>query len=995
MERVGMERMWRSLGLNLGRYWYLVLGAVVVITGVLAIGATQIEFATGQDSYLNEDSQEAIDNVDFQDEFGGEAVILLFTAEDGVIIPDLFTDANRAELARLEEELRAIPEVSSVITPLTSTLFSSRIIDEGIGTSGLRHALEDDPDEESKAIRNEDLSTTLFRLGAAGEADLGNRDWLEFLLYDNTGFVRDGTEVSGPEPADRTIRKSLRSTYPDQQTAVGGVVIEGNADLDTLSSATEQVLEIMNTAELEGWTAITTGSPVFLKDINDYLQGGMLTLGAAALALMALVLLVAFPVRWRLLPLLAVVIAVAWTFSLLGFIGIDLSLVTISGLPILIGLGVDFAIQVHNRVEEEVVLDREDHPMRETLANLGPPLTVATIAAVVAFLVLQISLVPMIRDFGVMLAIGIVIILVVGIVVPTAILGIREYRARTTSLTEPTRIERAIVKLGGLPQKAVVPVMVLAVGVLIAGIALEDQFEIQSDPVKWVNQDTQTVRDLDTLKDETNFESTLGILIRANNVNAQPVADMLAGFVAEWDSEDEPRVANSSSMVSTMTKIINIDGANPVPPRAEDLEALIAVMPPDIERALVSEDRTATQVNFRLAPAPLANDAELVDEIQADLERRIAALDLPADSILLEGLEADEPAVRAVPAGLAVVGVGLLENLSANRAVLTYLALVVAGLWLLLRHRSAIRALLAMVPVLLAVGTSSVIVAALGLTLSPLTTVSGPLVIATCTEFSVLILGRYIEERQRGLSPQAATDKASARTGRAFFTSALTTIFGFGVLVFSALPLLSDFGLIVTMNVAVALLSALVVMPPLLVWADDRGLVGIEPRATERESLGVVLADKPRPGMLLGAGALVAVGLVLFLGADTEEGDAATVEFTAVALPTTTTTTTTTTMPDPDEPPEEIDVSQFGTDPPTEFVPSVLYTLLTGAGADPQRSVCTGSILGDRVDLDALVVALNPPEYPDDALVPVIQAALDCGIEQATVDAAITAARGG
>ena len=57
--------------------------------------------------------------------------------------------------------------------------------------------------------------------------------------------------------------------------------------------------------------------------------------------------------------MLSVIVGVLWSFSLLGIIGIDLSLVTISGLPILIGVGIDFAIQVHNRVEEEVVLDKE------------------------------------------------------------------------------------------------------------------------------------------------------------------------------------------------------------------------------------------------------------------------------------------------------------------------------------------------------------------------------------------------------------------------------------------------------------------------------------------------------------------------------------------------------------------------------------------------------------------------------------------------------------
>ena len=136
----------------------------------------------------------------------------------------------------------------------------------------------------------------------------------------------------------------------------------------------------------------------------------------------------------------------------------------------------------------------------------------------------------------------------------------------------------------------------------------------------------------------------------------------------------------------------------------------------------------------------------LVDELKDDLDARIAALDPAADSILLEGLPAGQPPVSATPAGLATVGIGLLENLSSNRAELTYLALCLAGLWLVLRLRSLSRALLALVPVFLAVGTSSLIVALLGIQLSPLTTVSGPLVIATCTEFSVLIFGRYLEE---------------------------------------------------------------------------------------------------------------------------------------------------------------------------------------------------------------------------------------------------------
>ena len=97
--------------------------------------------------------------------------------------------------------------------------------------------------------------------------------------------------------------------------------------------------------------------------------------------------------------------------------------------------------------------------------------------------------------------------------------------------------------------------------------------------------------------------------------------------------------------------------------------------------------------------------------------------------------------MRAVPAGLATVGIGLLENLSANRAALTYLALASPALFLVLRFRSLARAAArarAGLP-----GRRGVVVdrRSRRLELSPLTTVAGPLVIAVCTEFSVLILG--------------------------------------------------------------------------------------------------------------------------------------------------------------------------------------------------------------------------------------------------------------
>jgi predicted RND superfamily exporter protein len=50
--------------------------------------------------------------------------------------------------------------------------------------------------------------------------------------------------------------------------------------------------------------------------------------------------------------------------------------------------------------------------------------------------------------------------------------------------------------------------------------------------------------------------------------------------------------------------------------------------------------------------------------------------------------------------------------------------------------------------------------------------------------------------------------------------SGLTLMGGFAVMAASPMPLLQDFGVVVAIDVLIALLSALVIMPPLLRWTD-------------------------------------------------------------------------------------------------------------------------------------------------------------------------------
>ena len=70
-----MQRFWSVLAVTLGKRAGLVSVIGLLVTIVLGLGITQLEFATGQDSYLNKDDRVYTDNVEYQDLFGGQAML--------------------------------------------------------------------------------------------------------------------------------------------------------------------------------------------------------------------------------------------------------------------------------------------------------------------------------------------------------------------------------------------------------------------------------------------------------------------------------------------------------------------------------------------------------------------------------------------------------------------------------------------------------------------------------------------------------------------------------------------------------------------------------------------------------------------------------------------------------------------------------------------------------------------------------------------------------
>ncbi|HVN50988.1 MAG TPA: MMPL family transporter, partial [Acidimicrobiales bacterium] len=619
--------------------------------------------------------------------------------------------------------------------------------------------------------------------------------------------------------------------------------------LDAQSDAANFVRDTAKKYHFDGATLVATGAPALLQNINAYLKGGMLLLGAIAAAVMVLILLVLFDVRWRLLPLAVIAVGLIWAFGLAGYLHIPLTLATIAGLPVMLGVGIDYAIQMHARVEEEVIVNKAEHPIQETARNLCPALLVVTFDAVFAFAALWFAKVPMIRQFGALLAVGIVMICLCSILFPLAALGIREYRSPTkrTVSKRSEALGRIVVRLGDLPKGAAVPLIVVSLVIFFGGILVEGKLTLQTDPVQWVNPHSQVIHDIHALEKGTGSANEFGVFVQAPDVFADDVVTTVDLFTYHALQANRSKLATATSIVATMSDLINdVPGAGHVVPTGDEVLDAYTVAPHDIQLSSATSDAHAMNIVFRTGTPdrvslPLDKQKGVVETMRAQLKPTGTTTDVSGTKV--HGLLPSE--ITATPSGLAVVGVGLLVNLESNRVLLTYLAIIFVGLFLAIRLRSPVRSLLSLVPVLIAVGAASLVAYVLHLKLSPLTAVGGPLVVAVCTEFTSLILLRFVEERGKGHPPKEAVDRTASRTGRAFIVSGLTAISGVLVISTSSMPLLRDFGLVVGMNVAVALLSALVFLPPMLVWADSDGRNWVSRRLVPDSALTV--KGRPEP----------------------------------------------------------------------------------------------------------------------------------------------------
>jgi hydrophobe/amphiphile efflux-3 (HAE3) family protein len=842
----------------------LVLG----LTAVLALGgaalALRLEPSAATETLVNRSSQSFKDTERFKRDFGGEAILVLVRGELSrtVLTPDLNrvlrlegclsgrvpdTAEGLAKLPPVCREIAELKPAKVVYGPATFINTAVAQIQDGLESRLKRAEVQagraanaarrlskrrGDPRSEQErlaqaaadAVQAQFINETLrlaLKYGIGGRPSIADPTFVSTLVFDRTAG-----EVGVP-------KSRFAYLFPSKNAAL--IQIRLRPDLTEAEQA--RAIDLVREATGEkvfkprkGARYIVTGVPVVAEGLADAVQRSIFILLGAALLLMAATLALVFRSRLRLLPLGLALAAAAMTFAALSVAGGSLTMASIAALPVLIGLAVDYAIQFQARFDEAEARGDPEPAVAAAVAG-GPTILTAGLATAMGFLVLLLSPVPMVRGFGLLLVLGIVLALGCALCAGSAALvrfgGRRRERprsrlgARASALRAHPRAHAAGEWLADHSWRALGmslshPRRVLAVGLAVAvvGLALDTQSEVVSDVRELVPQDLQALRDVNVLQNETGVSGEIDVTVRARDITDEKVIGWMTRFQDRvlrehgyrpgkscTQKRDAPELCPALSLPDLFTTAGQVTAAE-----------LLDAVPPYLSRGVVTADRTTANLAFGIRLMPLDRQKQVVDDIKA-------ALRPP------EGVEASV-------VGLPVLAAEANSALSSPwRRALTLLA-ALAGVFVVLfaARRSAREAAVPLIPIALATGWSGLVLFILGLLpgpfevdLNPMSVTLGALVIAISTEFSVLLSSRYRQEREGGAGPARAIELAYASTGAAVLASGSTAIAGFAALIFSDIRMLRDFGIVTVVDLTVSLVGVMIVLPAALMWAEQHG----------------------------------------------------------------------------------------------------------------------------------------------------------------------------
>ena len=522
----------------------------------------------------------------------------------------------------------------------------------------------------------------------------------------------------------------------------------------------------------------------------------------------------------------------AWTVGIASLYPRHLNMVTFGFFPILIGLGVDYAIHIYNRYLEEKRKGKDTlSSLETTLSQTGEGILTGALTTAVAFYALTFTEFRGLSELGFLSGTGILACLLSMLFILPAILSWQS-RLRPSS---PEKIRPlssfGLEKASRILLKSPKATLIIAIFItLILGtVALGITFD--SDFQNLRPREPTTFKVQDEMGEKFGFPSD-PVMIIASGKNKEEVLRINEKIVQRiGELRKERRIEHYQSPVTLLSS------------KKRARENIKELREFDFDRIIANFQEALLKNGFRIeAYQSYINE---VRNLEAKLKRPISVSDsgknlekmtkrylikdqegfktltlaYPAKKILSPAeVNEFEERIKGKEKRIEITGVGIIASelkrlITKDFILATVLAFSGVFIMLLVHFRRIKIVILALIPLVCGIIWMLGIMRLIGLRMNFVNVVVTPLIMGIGIDDGIHIIHRYLEKKKKGV------EDAIHHTGRAVVMTSLTTMAGFGSLVFAQYRGLATMGGLALLGVGLCLIASLTILPALLkIW---------------------------------------------------------------------------------------------------------------------------------------------------------------------------------
>ncbi len=610
-------------------------------------------------------------------------------------------------------------------------------------------------------------------------------------------------------------------------------------DVDELRKVNIKIIDTINNLDKQ-YSSISieiTGEGIVTTQINDVAMDSMTIIGPAIFIIILCILFIAFrKPSYVFLPILVFAFSCIWLFGTMALLGISFNIIAVALLPLNIGLGVEYSVNLLFNYRTEINKGRlPAEAIRLSIKEVGIAIFLAWFTTFVAFLSFLSATLPPVRDFGIFLALGITCTFIITMTLLVALRYIIDRRKLNTvqtskqlTISMTTIMARIAQKLLYHRKKVLLLTIVICLVMGTAVAQLKSGFSMN----QFIPQDNPALQLFSKISEDFPFSSQDQeyILIEGKIATVQ----LLQGLQSTHEKMNDDRyiarkpdghtktesiftilkqaVANNQSLV----EFFNIDTATGLPQNNSDVQNTFDYLYTSPEYQMQVSDLLYKEGNeYRAAIVRVYIDLGLNNE---DMTKEFEQLKQE-----LNNDRSDYGNTTSIVTGNLLITLSILKNMTESQILSTGICFLLAAIMLTLIYRNPILGLIAMIPVTISMIWVLGSMYFIGYTLNILTITVTSITIGVGIDYSC-----YITERFRSVADQTgditkAVIETISRTGSAILIAALSSMFGFGVLAFAPIPPQQQFGIITAITLIYTFISSIVILPLVLAgWAKWR-----------------------------------------------------------------------------------------------------------------------------------------------------------------------------